>query len=106
MATALWIPEQLAQHTTTKAIIRWNIGAIVYLILAARMMFWSTHERMRVRAVQHDEGRVVILILVVTAAVMCLGAIVAELAVLKDLKRTLRISHVALAAITIVTSWA
>ena len=37
---------------------------------------------------------------------MCLGAIVAELAVLKDLKGTLRISHVALAAITIVTSWA
>jgi uncharacterized membrane protein len=70
------------------------------------MMFWSSHERMRTRALQHDEGRVLVLALVVTAAVMCIGAIVAELAVVKDLKGQARYAHVALALLTIVSSWA
>ena len=106
LATALLLPQALVQQTITKAIVGWNVGACLYLILAARMMFWSTHERMRVRAFQHDEGRTVVLVLVVTAALMCIGAIVAELAVVKDLKGTLRYGHIGLAALTIVSSWA
>ena len=106
LATALSLPQALVQQTITKAIIGWNAGACLYLILAARMMFWSTHERMRVRALQHDEGRILVLVLVVSAASMCIGAIVAELAVVKDLKGTLRYGHIGLAALTIVSSWA
>jgi uncharacterized membrane protein len=104
--TALLLPESLAQHTVTRAIIGWNVGAILYLILAMKMMFWSTHERMCARALQHDEGNTVVLILVITAALMCIGAIVAELAVVKDLKGELRYAHIALAGLTIATSWA
>ncbi len=106
LATALLLPQTLVQQTITKAIIGWNVGACLYLILAARMMFWSTHERMRVRALQHDEGRILVLVLVVSAALMCIGAIVAELAVVKDLKGTLRYGHIGLAVLTIVSSWA
>jgi len=106
LATALLLPESVAQHTVTRAIIGWNVGAILYLILAMKMMFWSTHERMRARALQHDEGNTVVLILVITAALMCIGAIVAELAVVKDLKGELRYAHIALAGLTIATSWA
>ncbi len=104
--TAMLLPQSLAQHDVTKAIIGWNAGACLYLMLAGRMMFWSSHERMKTRALQHDEGRIVVLVLVVTAALMCIGAIVAELAVVKDLKGTLRYAHVALAALTIASSWA
>jgi uncharacterized membrane protein len=100
------IPHELAQQSITKAIIGWNIGAGLYLILASKMMFWSTHERMRTRALQHDDGRVLVLVLVVTAALMCIGAIVAELAVVKELKGQIRYAHIALAALTIATSWA
>lgn len=106
LATTWLLPESLAQHTITKAIIGWNIGAGLYLLLAARLMFWSTHERMRKRALQQDEGRILVLVFVVTAALMCIGAIVAQLAVVKDLHGTLRYAHIALAALTIVTSWA
>lgn len=106
LATALLLPEALAQQTITKAIIGWNVGACFYLVLAARLMFWSTHERMKTRALQQDEGRVVVLVFVVTAALMCIGAIVAELAVVKELKGTLRYAHIALAALTIASSWA
>jgi uncharacterized membrane protein len=106
IATTQFLPDTLAHQTITRAIIGWNLGACLYLLLVARMMFWSSHERMRTRALQHDEGRTVVLVLVVTAALMCIGAIVAELAVAKEIKGTLRYMHIALAALTILSSWA
>ena len=105
-AVFLWLPQAVAQQTITRAIVGWNVGACLYIALAFKMMFWSSHEKMRSRALQHDEGRAVVLALVVTAALMCIGAIVAELAVVKDLKGAIRTAHIALAGLTIVSSWA
>jgi len=105
LAVAL-LPTWLAQQTTTRVIVGWNLGACLYLLLSARMMFWSTHERMRKRALEHDDGRITVLVLVVTSAIICLGAIVAQLAIVKDLHGTLRYAHIALAALTILSSWA
>jgi uncharacterized membrane protein len=73
--------------------------------MSLKMMFWSSHERMRVRALRQDEGNTVILVLVVLAALMCLGAIVMELGVVKDLRGELRYAHMALAVLTIATCW-
>lgn len=104
-ATGFLLPDQWIHQPITKSIVGWNVGAGLYLMLAAWMMFCSTHERMRIRALQHDEGRLPVLILVVLSACMCLGAIVAELAVAKELQGTTRYTHIGLAALTIVTSW-
>ena len=101
LAVAL-LPTALAQQTTTRVIIGWNLGACLYLLASARMMFWSTHEGMRKRALQHDDGRITVLVLVVTSAIMCLGAIVAQLAIVKDMHGTLRYAHIALAALILV----
>ncbi|MCX7178671.1 MAG: DUF1345 domain-containing protein [Proteobacteria bacterium] len=106
LATVFFLPPSIAFHEITRAIIGWNVGACLYLLLAARMMFWSSHERMRNRAVQQDEGRIIVLALVISAAIMCIGAIVAELAVAKDIHGALRYTHIALAALTILSSWA
>jgi uncharacterized membrane protein len=106
LASFYLIPPELAQQTVTKAIVSWNVGAILYLLMASKMMFWSSHERMKSRALQHDDGRIVVLTLVVLAALACIAAIVAELAVVKDLKGQLRYAHIGLAALTIATSWA
>lgn len=106
LIVGFFLPQELADQPITRAIIGWNAGAVLYLILAMRMMFWSSHERMRVRAQQQDEGSAVILSLVIVAALMCIGAIVAELAVVKDLKGMARQTHIALAAVTIASSWA
>jgi uncharacterized membrane protein len=104
--TALFLPSSLALHDTTRLIIGWNVGVCLYLGFAAHMMFWSTHERMRTRALLQDEGRIIVLALVVTAAIMSLGAIVAELSVVKDMHGSLRYDHIALAVLTILSSWA
>lgn len=105
-ATTVLLPESIALHLVTRLIIGWNVGALLYLALAGHMMFWSTHERMRTRALQEDEGRIVILALVVCTAIISLGAIVLELALAKDLQGTLRLAHIGLAVLTIFSSWA
>lgn len=103
--TCWLLPISVAPHSVTRVILGWNVGVTLYLLLAARMMFWSSHERMKQRALEHDEGKFTILSLVVLAAVFSLGAIVAELAVAKDMQGELKFAHVALAGITILTSW-
>jgi uncharacterized membrane protein len=101
-----FIPSSIPLHGITRLIISWNIGACLYLLLAARMMFWSTHERMRTRALQQDDGRIVILALVVAAAVISVCAIVAELAVVKDMQGVVRYAHIGLTILTLLSSWA
>ncbi len=103
---ALLLPKNLALHEVTRAIIGWNFGAWLYLILAARMMFWTTHEKMRKRAIAQDDGKFVVLGMVIIAAIVSIGAIVAELSVVKDMHGILRSAHIALAVLTILSSWA
>lgn len=102
----LLISEAQVQQTVTRAIVGWNVGACLYLVLAAHMMFGSSHERMRARARQEDEGRFLVLFLVIVTAVLALGAVVAQLAIARNLAGVTRYPHVALAALTIVTAWA
>jgi uncharacterized membrane protein len=103
---AVFMPKFLALHFITRAIIGWNAGAWLYLILATRMMFWTTHEKIRVRAIEHDDGKFVILGMVIIAAIVSIGAIVAELSVVKDMHGMLRSAHITLAVLTILSSWA
>lgn len=105
-ATASGLTAWFEMQWITRVIVGWNVGACLYLLLAAQMMFWSSHEKMRIRAMHEDEGKIVVLAFVVIAALMCVGAIVAELALAKDLKGTLRQAHIGLSVLTIASSWA
>lgn len=106
MLTATVIPAWCVSRELTRMIIGWNVGAGIYLVLAMKLMFWSTHDDMRQRARHHDEGRVLILVLVVMAAMATLGSIVAELAIAKQGDNGLRNLHIGLAVLTLLTSWA
>ena len=105
IVTAWNLPVDLALHSVTRAIVGWNAGALLYLVLAMHLMFWSSPEKLRSRAVHQDLGQFAVLALVMVSALMCLAAIVFELAVVKDLHGQLKIAHITLAAMTIVTSW-
>ncbi|MGA7749268.1 MAG: DUF1345 domain-containing protein [Gallionella sp.] len=100
------IPEFLTLHEITRAIVGWNVGVCLYLMLAARMMFRANPDKMRARAIEQDDGKFVVLGMVIVAAIASLGAIVAELAVVKDMHGMLRYAHITLAALTILSSWA
>ena len=106
VATWALLPQFMPLQEVTRIIVGWNAGAVLYLALVAWMMGHSNHERMRQRALKQDDGKKVILALVVVSAVMCLTCLVLELSVAKSLHGTDRLLHIALAALTVFTSWA
>lgn len=100
------LPMSVASHAVSRALVAWNAGAGLYVLLAAIMMTRSEPHAMRRRAQLQDDGALVILVLVVIASVASLAAIAGELAVVKDLHGLSRTLHVLLAGVTVLTSWA
>lgn len=106
VAVGVYLPSDLASHTVTRLLVAWNVGTCFYVLLAAIMMVRSSQHHMRRRAQIQDDGQLVILILVVVSAIASLVAIAAELSVVKDMHGLLKIEHVTLAGLTVLSSWA
>jgi len=103
---AFALPTGIASHPVTRWLIAWNAGTGLYVLLAAIMMIRSSDHRMRHRAQLQDEGQIAILVLVVVSAVASLAAIGGELAVVKDMHGFVKEAHIALAGVTVLSSWA
>jgi len=99
------IPEFVASHAATRWLIAWNVGAGLYVLLAAIMMIRSSSHHMRHRAQLQDDGQRTILVLVVVSTVASLAAIAGQLAVVKDMHGFLKGAHIALAGVTVLSSW-
>jgi uncharacterized membrane protein len=100
------LPRDIAQQTVTRALIAWNTGTCLYILLAAIMMTRSSEARMHRRAQLQDEGQHVVLGLVIVAVTASLAAIAGEMAVVKDMRGVLKNAHLALAGFTVLSSWA
>ena len=105
LTTGLLLPHSLASQPISRWLIAWNVGAWTYVVLAAAMMIRSSTGHMRHRAQLQDDGKYMILGLTVIAAIASLVAIAFELAVVKDLHGWQRGAHVALAGLTVMSSW-
>ncbi len=99
--TGPWIVRDI-----TRGLIAWDVGVLAFLALALSSMVEADHERMKKRALQHDEGRHFILILTLVAAIASVAAIAAELATAKGQRAGQEGMQVALGAGTIALSWA
>ena len=86
----------------TRLLVACDLSLVLYLSLAAHLMASSDIADMRERAAREDEGQLTILVLTVAAGLASLGAIFAQLGV----QTGRRPAHVALAAVTILLSWA
>ena len=106
MAVAWFLPTSVASQPVTRWLFAWNAGAGLYVLLAAIMMIRSSSNHMRHRAQLQDDGQLVILSLVVVATIASLAAIAGELAVVKDMHGVIKGAHIALAGLTVLTSWA
>jgi uncharacterized membrane protein len=100
------LPESMARQSVTRWLIAWNVGTGLYVLLAAVMMIRSSSHHMRHRAQQQDDGQRTILALVVVATIASLAAIGGELAVVKDMHGYNKGAHIALAGVTVLSSWA
>jgi uncharacterized membrane protein len=90
-------------RTVTRALIGWNSFVLLFLLLSFHFMWDVNHERLKQRAIAHDEGRHLILLLTILASIASIGALVAELSLAKgNPGGELRLM---LAAGTVVLSW-
>jgi uncharacterized membrane protein len=103
--TGLLLPHSFASQPVSRWLIAWNVGAWLYVALAAAMMIRSSKGHMRHRAQLQDDGKYAILGLTVVSAIASLIAIAFELAVVKDLHGWTRGAHIALAGLTVLSSW-
>ena len=94
-----------AYQPTTRALMAWDVGASLYLVLAWMMIGSTSVEQMRWRARVQDDGAAVVLFLTVAAAVASLAAIVMELSGLKSLPPARQELHLLLVAVTFLSSW-
>ncbi|MDP9126308.1 MAG: DUF1345 domain-containing protein [Pseudomonadota bacterium] len=103
--TGLLLPHGIASQPISRWLIAWNVGAWLYVALAAVMMVRSSQGHMRHRAQLQDDGKYAILGLTVIAAIASLVAIACELSVVKDLHGWARGAHIGLAGLTVMSSW-
>lgn len=103
LLTAFVVPSSI--HASTRALLGWDTGVGLYLVLAWTLIMTAPHEHMERRAREQDDGAALILLLTLTAAIASIGAIVLELLNVKAMHSSTSGLHIALAAVTIVLSW-
>ena len=106
IVVGVMIPQDLAGHAATRMLIAWNAGAVVYLALASHMIIASTPETIRRRARSQAESRLITIALVVAAVVAAMAAVFAQLTMVKGMQGSLKTAHIALATLTLLSSWA
>lgn len=89
----------------TRAVIGWDVGVAVYLLLMWRMMGMATEHDIRVRARLEDESPSGVTLLLVAAACASLLAIAIVISTSASLEPVTRGLHLGLAALTILLSW-
>jgi uncharacterized membrane protein len=92
-------------RVATRALVAWNTGIIVYLIIIGWMIARSNEKTIRARAALEDEQQWVILLLGIMVACASVVAIFAQLGAVKDMTGWEKGLHVGLAGLTILTSW-
>jgi uncharacterized membrane protein len=104
LSAVFFLPRDISG--ATRALVAWDIGSGLYIVLAWTMMLrGTTVEVMRWRSRLQDDGAVAVLAITVAAAVASLAAIFLELVGVKDDPTSRRGLHLALAGVTILSSW-
>lgn len=90
---------------TTRLMIAWDAGAVLYLAMLSTTIFGETVAQIRGRAERQDEGAVAILVIACLAATASIAAIGLQLAGIDSVPVGQRGLHLALGGFTILCSW-
>jgi len=106
VGVAAWaIAILLGAPAPERALIGWDVGALVYLAFMARLFLAAGEEDIRARAARQDETRGAIMVIAVAAVAAALAAIVAALIAESGHTPVSPYRIAALAAVTLITSW-
>ena len=89
----------------TDLVIGWDVLCAVFMLSVTGALIGHSPDDIRARAEREDEGRALILALVLFAAAASIGTIAAELSLAKTVHGWLRAGHIALAFGTVAASW-
>jgi uncharacterized membrane protein len=113
--TRLWIATGLGlltyfvlpSHwsTISRVLIAWNGGVASFMAMLYVWMTRLTAQQICTRFIEEDESAPVVLVIVITAALLSLVAIVAILSTVRNFTGTARLLHIALAGVTVADSW-
>lgn len=105
IGSVLWhlLPEAFTY--TSRLLVAFDTSVIIYLTLVFGMMYRSTQRKESPRAMQEDEGAVLILILTILASLLSLASIVLELSTSAHLQGSERLFSIILTVLTIIISW-
>ena len=90
---------------TTRALLAWNAGVILFVVLILAMMGKTKATDIRDHSTAEEEGRFTVLTVVIAAAVMTLIAIGIEIFSIKEMQGTPRALRFALTFGTVISSW-
>ncbi len=105
LIVGLIVSKLVMLSLATQIIISFNSGVFLFLIMAFDIMFFSKEKDLLKNSAEQDEGKILVLLLVLGSAATSLVAIVAQLSVAKSLHGFLKFEYVALSALTIILSW-
>ncbi|MDQ2803409.1 MAG: DUF1345 domain-containing protein, partial [Pseudomonadota bacterium] len=100
-----WLLLPATLRVTTRAVLAWDIGVIVLLVLATFLFTTERASQMAVDAARQQEGEWTIFALTIAAAVASFAAVFGEFAGSKDMPAALKDLHIALVAVTLFVSW-
>jgi uncharacterized membrane protein len=103
LATLLLLPPFLSWPV--RAVAAWNVGGLAYLWSTYRLMRSSRAETIRARSTHQDDGRTMILVLILCAIAASFLAIAGLINEAKQAKELWKIGYMALAGLTIFVSW-
>jgi uncharacterized membrane protein len=103
LAAVPLLPADLSR--TTRAVLAWDIGVIVFLATSALLFSTERLNRMPADAEAQEEGEWTVFWLTVAAITFSFVAIIDEFAGMKDLAPAQRGQHVTLVAVTLLVSW-
>ncbi len=90
---------------TTRALVAWNVGVWLYLLLIIWLMVNAHHSEVRRIAQQEHPSRLAELTIMSLAAFASLAVIILELTTLHDLTPHQRLIHYAFTGVTVFGSW-
>lgn len=103
IAAGLALPHMWQLHT--RLLLAWNVGTLAFLLSIGIMMSRASHTTIKRNAALQDEGQFLILSLASLAAVASIAAIVVQLGGVKDSVGAIKMLHLGLAGVTIVSAW-
>ena len=105
LAVAVGLAFLTSLRASTSALVGWDVLCLTFISLMTLYMSNRDAAAMRTHAEEADEGRAVVLVLILLASVASFAAVAMELSAAKTAHGTAQAVYIALAFFTIAMSW-